>query len=304
MSGQADASVDTPPRPSETASSVQAEQSSTSDASHLPRLPFDLWEHTVAIASYWTVMVLTSGILPVAGYYGIEYGTNLSLSTNFSIWLSITAVVSLYSLVRRSWALYRRTPNCKPSGVTSQWAFDFFNWNFLLGFIALTALISAGSSVTSWPAVSLPIAVVLLYVCLELVLVQILMAFNLTLPFRLSSIPPHGKLRSGSSIIVEDIIAVDGGAGQSFRQTWNDRYERSAPLRLLLMQMDLLWGISGLMLVAAIFGLVFGVDNGEVGYVVGWLLPWTWAAVVASITFWMSKAMLKREAAQKDSVSG
>lgn len=270
----------------------------------LPPLPFNLNEYKVRIALYWTLMVVTSGILPAVGYFALQYGTSLGRDVNFSIWLSITAVVSLYSLIRRSWMLVRRGANCKPIGASSAWAFDFFNWNFILGFIALAAMISVGSSIISWPLVSLPIAVVLLYVCSELVLIQLFMALDLRLPFPLSSTAAGAKLRPGSSIIVEDIIAVDGDGGQAFRKAWGDRYECSAPMRRLLVQVDLLWGVTGLAITAIIFGLVFGLENKEVGYAVGWLLPWAWAGPMTYWTFRMAKIMHRREAAKSSNSSG
>lgn len=116
----------------------------------------------------------------------------------------------------------------------------------------------------------------MLYVSSKLILIQVLIFLGIRAPFRISSVGKGDPSRSGCYSIVEDIVAVDGGAGQGFREAWSKQFEASQPLRSHLNHMDLLWGVSGLAVAAGVFGAVLGVENNEVGYVVGWGIPWVW----------------------------
>jgi hypothetical protein len=64
-------------------------------------------------------------------------------------------------------------------------------------------------------------------------------------PFRFSSMSRGDVARPVLYTIVEDVVAVDGGQGTRFRELFNQRYLASKPVRKLLREMDLLWGISG-----------------------------------------------------------
>jgi hypothetical protein len=205
-------------------------------------------------------------------------------------------VTSIFSLLKRSWDLVKASSDCRPLGQQGKWGMDFFGWNFLFGFLALTVIISVGIALESLVVVSLPASVLLLYVCLELLLAPLGMTMGMRAPCRMSSVAKGEPLRPGVCVIVEDVVAVDGKQGQAFRRAWSDRYEASAIFRAHLKKMDLLWGVSGLMVVAVVWGLAFGLDNKEIGYAVGWALPWLWAGGMTVLTIQMSKAMLRREA--------
>lgn len=137
----------------------------------------------------------------------------------------------------------------------------------------LTAIISAGIGAQNITVVSLPTSILMLYVCFELLLVPILMAMGVRAPIRFSSVARGEVLRPATYVIVEDVVAVDGKQGQAFRQAWSDRYEASAVFRSHLHRMDLLWGSTGLAVVALIWGLVFGLNtsrtNREIAYSLG-----------------------------------
>lgn len=271
-------------------------RSTSPNENGLPRIPVDLSKHKLPIALHWIPIVLTSGVLPIVGYFALHYGTNLELNIVFAPWLGLMGVVSLYSLLTRTWAIFKRNSTCRPLGATSRWALDYFGWNFWFGFVVLTIFISLGISLKSIVVVSLPTSILLLYVSLELVFSTIGVSTGMKAPFRFSSVGRGETMRPGSYVIAEDIVSVDGKQGQEFRKAWSDRYEASAPFRSLLWQLDLLWGTTGLAIVAAIWGIVFGVsDHREVGYTIGWALPWVWAAVMTLVTIRMAKAMLRQE---------
>lgn len=238
----------------------------------LPRIPLDLTQHKLSIALNWIPIVLTSCLLPIGGYFALRYGTDLKLNIILSPWLALMGVVSLFSLVDRSWALLRKDSICRPLGQTGR-NLDFFGWNFMFGFIMLTVLISAGIAELSLTVASLPQSVLMVQVSGLLVLTQILQAVGVRAPFRLSSIAHGEVLRPGTYVIVEDICAVDGKQGQKFRQAWKDRYDASPIFRSHLRRMDLMWGVSGLLVAAGIWAVVLSLQGTrikrEIGYCIG-----------------------------------
>ena len=96
--------------------------------------------------------------------------------------------------------------------------------------------------------------------------------------------------------IIEDVLAVDGGAGTAFRQSWNERYQASPDTRTLLGRLSLFWGCSGLVTAAGVIVAVLKVTNEDVGWALGWTLPWAWVAIMASITkIWARRALYREK---------
>jgi hypothetical protein len=287
----------------ETMGDEHTKHNSGTNNAGLPRLPLDLTQHKVSIAIPWTIIVLSSGVLPIVGFFALRYGADVELNICLAPWLGFMGATSIFSLLKRSWDLIKKNSDCRPLGQQSRWAMDFFGWNFLFGFIVLSVIISLGIAFENLTVVALPLTVLLLYVCFELILVEILMAANIRAPFRCSSVRKGDILKPGVFIIVEDVVAVDGKQGRAFRQAWSERYESSAVMRAHLKKMDWLWGCTGLAVVAVVWGVVFGVDNKEIGYALGFALPWVWAGAMTVLTISMSKSMLRRESeVQRQSV--
>lgn len=88
-------------------------------------------------------------------------------------------------------------------------------------------------------------------------------------PFRISSVAAHEPARSGVYLLAEDIVGVDGGQGQTFRRELAARYEASAAIRTLCWRLDMLWGISGVIVGGGLIALIYAVPSANVGYVLG-----------------------------------
>ena len=183
--------------------------------------------------------------------------------------------MSLYSLILRTVRLARRSSTCRPLGSPSAWALDYFDWNFLLSFPVLSVVIAVGLSrdPVSVRMASLPLSLLLLLVCGQLVVFIPLRALGVRAPIRFSSVARGEPLRPAVYTIAEDVVAVDGGRGDVFRAQWSARYESSAPFRTLLARLDWVFGVSGVVVAGAIIGVIFGVEEDSVGWAIGEFAP-------------------------------
>jgi hypothetical protein len=127
---------------------------------------------------------------------------------------------------------------------------DYFNWNFAFGFLYITAVIVVSTILKpAKPRIAaLPLSLLLLQVCTQLLATTILVPMRMRYPFRFSSMPKGDVARPALYTIIEDVVAVDGGQGTRFCEIFNQRYLASAPTRRLLREMDLLWAFQVLLL--------------------------------------------------------
>lgn len=117
---------------------------------------------------------------------------------------------------------------------------------------------------------------------------------RIKMPFRVSSMPPYTGLPPAVYTLVEDIVAVDGGGCVEFRQAWRIRYEHSAVMRRIVRVTSLWWGASGMLFAGAFIAIAWTTAD-DIGYGVGWGLPWLWAMTSASFTVRYVHKELKRE---------
>lgn len=120
-------------------------------------------------------------------------------------------------------------------------------------------------------------------------------------------------MRSGAYVMAEDIVAVDGGQGQVYREQLKARYFASGTLRRLCFKLDIVWGVSGLVAAGVSLGLLFGLSDKNLSYIlgkfvpvaelnfaddpVGWVIPWAYAGIMATFTIIMVKTVLRNEQA-------
>ena len=249
--------------------------SSSPSPSKIARIPLNLRAHKGIIAFHVSLIFLTSCLIPLAVYYPLFYKTSVKPQIIFAIVTPIFGVVSLYSLIMRTIRLLSPTSRYLPLGQKSKWGLDYFDWNFIGGFIAVSVIISIGISrkPSNIRIVSLPLPILLLQVCLQMVALIPLRAMNVRAPFRFSSIGKGEPLKPASYVIAEDIVAVDAKQGDVFRAQFKARYESSPPIRTLLARLDLLWGVTGTLVAGGIIAVIFAVEQTDVGWAVGMRFP-------------------------------
>lgn len=117
-------------------------------------------------------------------------------------------------------------------------------------------------------------------------------------PLRISSIPKGDPIPPSIYPIVEDIIAVDGGAGTAFRDRLRQRFDASPRFRYMMDRLSFFWGIGAEAMAILTTILVFTL-HGETAYVVGWSIPFVWAGVWAGLTYWFVRGQLVKEKEDK-----
>jgi hypothetical protein len=115
-----------------------------------------------------------------------------------------------------------------------------------------------------------------------------------TLPIRISSQAARQTLRPGIYPYIEDIVAVDGGGGAAYRERLTARYEASPVFRRMLRRLSWFWGIGAELVGVITTVLVFTLKR-DVGYAVGWSLPFVWGGVWTILTIWYVRRELRRE---------
>jgi hypothetical protein len=141
---------------------------------------------------------------------------------------------------------------------------------------------------------SLPIVLITLGLPL---LVTGLFPNKLRLPVRVSSLPPGAPLPPIAYMYVEDVVAVDGGGMQSFRQAWRTRYEESRIIRRVIRDVSIGWGASGIICGSALLAIIWTVAV-DPGYGVAYGIPWIWALTCSICTIVFVRRELKREHAE------
>ncbi|CRG88325.1 hypothetical protein PISL3812_05354 [Talaromyces islandicus] len=128
--------------------------------------------------------------------------------------------------------------------------FDFFHWNYLVGFVIITIILVVGL-IQEPPSVrmtSLPPSLLILQVGSTLVVVGILSKLGVRQPFPVSSTPKGSVFRPGILVIIEDVVAVDGGRGETYRSALMDRYATSVYFQVMIEKLNWFWGFGGMLM--------------------------------------------------------
>lgn len=146
---------------------------------------------------------------------------------------------------------------------------DFFNINFIVATVGITAIIVTGNILINIRVFALGLPVLVAEVSFQMFLAGIARSFHVNAPVRMSSVPKGHPIRSGVYVIAEDIIAVDAGQGQTFRRQLQDRYLASVTVQSLCRRLDYIWGISGTIVGIGAAVALFIVPNENVAFNLG-----------------------------------
>ncbi|KAJ5046930.1 hypothetical protein J3E74DRAFT_428270 [Bipolaris maydis] len=258
----------------------------------LGRNEYSLRTRKLRIGIFWGFFFIDSVALPVLLYFILWYGTNLAHQTVFGIITALMGGTAIFEYFERFWRLWKKNSTCQVLGA-SRYSCDFFQWNLTFIFAAIIALLVVGT-LPKEPMVrllALPLPTVLALLGLELSILELGYMYRWRSPFQISSVSRGQIMRPSIYFIVEDIVAVDGDGATSFRIRLNERYQASPYFRKMLHQLSLFWALPAMVVAVGTTFLVFSLKR-DLSYVLGWVVPFTWAAIWAVTTIkWVQREL-------------
>jgi hypothetical protein len=146
----------------------------------------------------------------------------------------------------------------------------------ILGFGIVTAVLASGTGQDP-PNVrqaSMPQAIVLYLAGSQLVITGTMHAMKWKTPIRLSSTPAGGVTPPGAYVLMEDIVSVDGGGKEAFRQALRERYDASHRFQDMVAQLNWFWGVGSLVVAGVVTVLTYTLEDLNVVFALGkWIHP-------------------------------
>ncbi|CEL08857.1 hypothetical protein ASPCAL12002 [Aspergillus calidoustus] len=272
-----------------------APASTTTHASEPPPLPYSLRDRKKSIAFFWILFVLDCTAQPLGLYYGLWYGTNLSHNLVFTIVTLALGGISVFEYFYRLYNLFRSDSTTRPLNARKSWL-DFFHINFTIVWLILAVELITGT-VPEEPYVRLVAMVlptVMFYFGVVYLTLDILRACGFRAPFRISSTPKGAVMPTALYVLIEDVVAVDGGGGQMYRYALRTRYLSSPYFRRMLVQMNYFWAGGSIIWAAAITAMIFTTPQ-DAAFAIGWCVPFVWAGLWTLITIPWVQSDLRRE---------
>lgn len=262
------------------------------DFTHPPDLNYSLRTRKKSIALFWSLIVIDCIFTPIALYFGLWYGTNLSHNAVFSISTGTLGSVSIFEYFLRFHRLWKKGSTCRVIGAR-RFYLDWFHWNLSVAWIAVMIELIVGTVPKEPPIrlLAMPVASMCFAFGVELLIIDVARLAGYKAPMRISSLPVGSPLRPGIYSIIEDVVAVDGGGGTEFRQRLNLRYMASHKFRQMLHRLTLFWALGSCAIAVLTTVLIFTIQK-DAAYVVGWTVPFIWAGVWAWVTIiWVQKSL-------------
>ncbi|KAF2842677.1 hypothetical protein M501DRAFT_1012079 [Patellaria atrata CBS 101060] len=264
------------------------------DLSIPPPLNYSLRPRKKYIFWFWFLVVLDVVCMPIALYFGLWYGTSLSPNAVFSISTALLGTVSIVEYFLRFYRLWKKGSTCRVIGA-KRFYLDFFHWNLSIAWIAVMIELIVGTVQENPPIrlLAMPVSSMIFGIAVQFLLIDILRLAGVKAPVRVSSLPRGVPLRPGIYSIIEDIVAVDGSGGTEFRQRLNLRYQASHLFRQMLHRLTLFWAFGAFGVASATTAIIFTID-GDIAYILGWVIPFIWAGIWSWITIiWVQRDLEK-----------
>ncbi|TFA97622.1 hypothetical protein CCMA1212_010615 [Trichoderma ghanense] len=266
----------------------------------LPQLPFT-WHHgwkRWRLILFAIMVFIDGSIVPILLYYAMRYAGHVAGWIIFAVVTTIWGGPTYVEFAIRTLRLMKKERFYRPLGTDSRWCFDIINWTSVITITAVTALFIVGSAPHEvWLRVLCMPAPAILY-CIGgvLALITLFHLMNWPAPFRLSSTGKGEKVLPGVYYFIEDVVAVNAGAGRPFREALAARYHASPRFRTMLLVQSLFWSIPALVLAAAltVVALLHPIPA-TVAYGICWAVPFIWCAIWGAITVVWCKRNMVRE---------
>lgn len=266
----------------------------------LPQLPFT-WHHGWKRwrLFFWAFVVFVdASALPIALYYGMFYAGHVEGWIIFAIVTTIWGGPTYLEFAVRTLRLIKKERFYRPLGTESRWCFDLVHWTSVITITAVTALFIVGGvpHIVFLRVLSMPGPAILYSVGGVMAFVSLFNQMGWKAPFRLSSTPKGGTVLPAAYYFMEDVIAVNAGAGRPYREALAARYKASPRFRRMLYVQSWFWSIPALVLAGALTVVAVIPQVPATGaYGVCWAVPFLWAIVWGIITVKWCKSDMVRE---------
>lgn len=142
-----------------------------------------------------------------------------------------------------------------------------------IGYTVMTGIL-IGASIPHEPLVrplAMPLPLFFIEVGALAVATGYMDARNMKATCKVSSTPKGAPIPPVLLTFIEDVVAVDGGAGKTYRKRLLGRYKISKHFRGLIRGLNWFWGVGSILIGAGSLAVVWTVPQ-EIGYGIGTLL--------------------------------
>ncbi|KAK6957952.1 hypothetical protein Daesc_000743 [Daldinia eschscholtzii] len=236
--------------PDSSTSSTTASKDPSEELPGLPRLNYKLLEHK-------------KKLFFVGGLHGIL----------FAIITSFFGIVSGLEFAHRSWRLILKDDKYRPLD-GKRWRFDFTHMTLSIGYTVMTGIL-IGASIPHEPLVR-PLAMPLPLFFIEVGSLALTTGFmevmGMPTTCKVSSTPKGAPIPPVLLTFIEDVVAVDGGAGKTYRERILRRYKVSKHFRTLIRGLNWFWGVGSMIVGIGSLVVVWTIPQ-EIAYGIGWGAP-------------------------------
>ncbi|GAO13349.1 hypothetical protein UVI_02013600 [Ustilaginoidea virens] len=244
------------------------------------------------------LVFVDASAVPIALYYGLTYAGRVQGWIIFAVVTTIWGGPTYLEFGVRTIRLMKKSKFFRPLGTDSRWCFDMLTYTSITIMTAVTALFVVGSAPHNvWLRVLCMPAPAILY-CLGGIM-GLIMLWNLMgwkAPFRISSTAKGEAVLPAAYYFIEDVVAVNAGAGRPYREALAARYNASPRFQRMLHKQSLFWFIPALILAVALTVVALHPSVPATGaYGVCWAVPFLWCSLWGGITVWWCKREMVRE---------
>ncbi|KAI1417027.1 hypothetical protein F5Y13DRAFT_153575 [Hypoxylon sp. FL1857] len=274
------------------ASSATARKQRSEELPGLPRLNYKLLDHKKKLFLVGGLLVLEGSILPIVLFYPLWFATTLRHGILFAIITSFFGLVSGLEFAHRSWRLILKDDRYRPLD-GKRWRFDFTHMTLSIGYTVMTGIL-IGASIPHEPLVrplAMPLPLFFIEVGSLALTTGIMEARKMPATCKVSSTPKGAPIPPVLLTFIEDVVAVDGGAGKTYRKRLLGRYKVSKDFRALIKRLNWFWGVGCTLVGAGSLAVVWTVPQ-EIAYGIGWGAPLVFTIIWTAITiFWSRKSL-------------
>jgi len=266
----------------------------------LPQLPFT-WHHGSKrwrLGALIGLIFIDACVLPVVLYYALRYVANVQGFIIFAIITTIWGGPTYLELAIRTLRLVKKERFYRPLGTNSRWSFDLTTWISVISITAVTALFVVGSAphIVWLRVLCMPAPAILYSFGGSLALITLYHSAGWKAPFRMSSTAKGEQVLPAVYYLVEDVMAVNAGAGRPYREALAARYRASARFRRMLRNQSIFWATPPILIAIPLTVIAILPEiPATIAYGICWTIPFLWAGLWSVISVIWCKADLRQE---------